>query len=81
MTKAWQKFLLKLDDKTRTLLEKILFNIIQNNIENLDIKPLQWKENMFRCRVGKIRIMYSYKNDNVFIEDIGYRGNIYKGKK
>jgi mRNA-degrading endonuclease RelE of RelBE toxin-antitoxin system len=36
---------------------------------------------MFRCRVWKIRIIYSYKNEHVFIEDIAYRGNIYKGKK
>jgi hypothetical protein len=41
MTKTWQKFLLKLDEKTRDLLEKILLNIIHNKLDNLDIKPLQ----------------------------------------
>ncbi len=78
MTKSWQKFLLKLDLKSRENLEIILSKLIKRDFIDLDIKPISWKKWFFRCRNWKIRIIYSYKNDKIFIEDIWYRWDIYK---
>lgn len=78
MTKSWQKFLLKLDLKSRENLEIILSKLIKRDFIDLDIKPISWKKWFFRCRNWKIRIIYSYKNDKIFIEDIWYRWEIYK---
>jgi len=40
MTKTWQKFLLKLDVKSRENLEIILLKIIKREFSDLDIKPV-----------------------------------------
>jgi len=49
---------------------------------NLDLKVLKGYENFYRIRKGKIRIIFSINEDNEiiisFINEIGYRGDIYK---
>lgn len=50
---------------------------------NVDFKQLQGSlENIYRIRKGNIRIIVKVANDEVIIEaiieDIGYRGDIYK---
>jgi hypothetical protein len=40
MTKAWQKFLQKLELKYRENLEIILLKIMKKNFSDLDIKPV-----------------------------------------
>ena len=50
---------------------------------NVDFKQLQGSlENIYRIRKGNIRIILQVANDEVIIEaiieDIGYRGDIYK---
>ena len=43
-----------------------------------DIRPITGKENIFRLRLGNIRIVYMWENDTIEIQDAGYRGDIYK---
>ena len=47
-----------------------------------DIKPLQGKHNIYRLRIGKYRLLFSYKErvgeKVLYIENIGTRGDIYK---
>lgn len=78
MTKAWQKFLQKLELKYRENLEIILLKIMKKDFSDLDIKPVSWKKWFFRCRAWKIRIIYSYRNEIIIIEDIWFRWDIYK---
>ena len=50
-------------------------------IGNVDIKKLTGKwAGFYRIRRGKIRIIaeFNFKNPFVFIEEIDWRGNIYK---
>ena len=51
--------------------------------QELNIKSLtgDWK-GYLRMRIGKIRIVFylDYVNNEVFIYEIDYRGNIYKKK-
>ncbi len=48
----------------------------------LDIKKMMGYENVFRLRIGKIRIIYQVLNDELLILVIsaGARGDIYKKK-
>ena len=51
-------------------------------IPNGDIKMLQGQDGLFRLRVGKYRVLFTYmkrdETDVVAILDIGSRGDIYK---
>lgn len=43
-----------------------------------DIKAMQGEPGFFRMRTGSFRIIFSIGADEVFIEKIGPRGDIYK---
>lgn len=58
---------------------------IKQSIEGIpegDIIPLQGRENEYRLRVGKYRVLFEYKQQKdgkvLFILDVGSRGDIYK---
>ena len=48
---------------------------------NIDIKKLkgEW-EGFYRIRVGKVRIIveFQFEQNRIFVEEIDWRGNIYK---
>lgn len=73
------KFINSLDKKTRARLKKRLIDLKNNSIKpSGDIKKLKGcKEDLYRLRMGKIRIIYKINNNNIEIIDIDYRGNIY----
>lgn len=74
--KAAAKFLRKQNRSTQERLLKAI-----NKLPNgTDIKRLQGYDNLYRTRVGNIRILYSIKESLriVNIEDINNRGDIYK---
>jgi len=55
---------------------------IREGIERIpegDIKPLRGAPGTYRLRVGDWRILFSNMGDDVYIRDIGPRGEIYKG--
>lgn len=55
-------------------------NEIKNNPfqNNQDIKKLKGSGgNIYRLRMGKIRVIYKVESNDVEIIDIDYRGNIY----
>lgn len=43
-----------------------------------DIKVLQGRDDEYRLRCGKYRILYTYNDNTLIINDIGSRGDIYK---
>lgn len=74
--KAATKFLKKQNRSTQERLLKAI-----NKLPNgTDIKRLQGYDNLYRTRIGNIRILYSIKESLriVIIEDINNRGDIYK---
>lgn len=74
-----QKFLRKLDRKTRARLLKVIAALAKGKPKHLDVMPLQGKKGWFRCRVGDIRIIFlRTKGGKTIIYDIGFRGAIYK---
>ena len=72
--KRAEKYLHKLTDEIQIRLEKAI-----NGIPDGDIKLLKGHANMYRLRVGDIRIIFSKEGDDtIYILQIGPRGDIYK---
>lgn len=74
--KAAFKFLQKQDKTTR----KRLIKTISELPKGTDIKRLQGYNNLYRMRVGNIRVLYSIKEalKIISIENIDNRGDVYK---
>lgn len=71
------KFINSLTSKTRARLKKKLIELKINPFRHKDIKKLAGAENLYRFRIGKIRVIFQFKNGVIEIIDIDYRGNIY----
>ena len=78
MTKSWMKFLLKLDSKKRFKMRVIIEKILKNDFEGLEVQVLLLKQNFYKIRVWKIRVIFIKSDDENIIEDIWYRWDIYK---
>lgn len=74
MDKA-KKFLRKLSDSKQDEIDKILSNIEQGKISNLDVKKLKGYKNLLRVRVGDIRIVFSQNNKETRVLFVGSRGD------
>ncbi|MCF7971768.1 MAG: type II toxin-antitoxin system RelE/ParE family toxin [Methylococcaceae bacterium] len=75
------KFLKKCPGKQKQALKEKLDQLKQNPLNNtLDIKALQGYNNLYRLRVGQVRLIYQIENDEliIFIIKAGNRGDIYK---
>ena len=72
------KFIQALNAKTRARLKKKLLAIKLQPFQGQDIKKLKGAtEDIYRLRMGKIRIVYRVRDGEVEVVDIDYRGNIY----
>jgi mRNA-degrading endonuclease RelE of RelBE toxin-antitoxin system len=74
----YKKFLAKLSPTLRARLIKAVCQIAVGNLKNLDIKMMHSKYSVYRCRVGKLRILFQKTENGNSIMDIGFRGDIYK---
>jgi mRNA interferase RelE/StbE len=78
MTDKIEKFTKSLDEKTKKRLKQKLQAIKKDPYNQKDVKKLQGLgKDIFRFRMGKIRIIYQIIDQEVIILDIDYRGNIY----
>ena len=71
--KSVLKYLRKLTDDTQVRLEKAI-----NGIPTGDIKLLRGYPNMYRLRVGDIRVIFKRDGNNIYVLRIGPRGDVYK---
>ena len=85
ISKRAAKFLQSINDPEKSnVLDKIriLFEDLSNKdipkLQQFDIKNLKgnWKGYQ-RMRLGNIRIIFMIKSDELIIEEINYRGNLY----
>lgn len=76
--KDYLKFLQRLPKSLRLRLIDVIAQIALNDLKNLDIKPLKGKgADFYRCRVGKIRIIFIRDQQENIIYDVGFRGDVY----
>ncbi len=57
-----KKFLSRLSRREFELIEALLLDIRNNQLDNLDVKPLKGHKNIFRVRKGQIRLIFSKNN-------------------
>ncbi len=80
INKKVKKFLAKHQDIAVIFYQKIY--ILHKNIytKEIDIKPLTWKKNHYRMRIGKYRFAYEIIKNKILIYfyDSDTRGDIYK---
>ena len=62
-----KKALKRFSQKERDIIKSILTKIKKNDLKNLDIKKLKKRNNIFRARRGKIRIIYCKQDEKVNI--------------
>ncbi len=73
------KFIEKLTDKRKTLIYEKLDTLKDFPDLNMDIKKMKGMDNVYRIRIGKIRILFDLdkKDSAITIISIDFRGNIY----
>lgn len=69
------KFLFKLDKKTRGIIKKVIILILSGNLSTFDIKKLKGSQNRYRVRVGRIRIVFDQTDNGNKIQDVSCRDN------
>lgn len=62
-----EKALAKLTQKERQSLKEIILRIKDSHLENLDLKRLKGKDNIFRVRKGNTRIIFSKQGKTIKI--------------
>ncbi len=62
-----QKALNKLTEKERQEIKKILIRINSGKLDNLDIKKLKGRSDIFQVRKGGLRIIYLIKDRNISV--------------
>lgn len=74
-SKQAAKYINALDANAQRRIRKSIGKIPQG-----DIRPLKGSPGSYRLRIGNWRILFSYQGENtILVEDIGPRGQIYKG--
>jgi len=76
MVKKWEKFINK--NIYKDILNKIIEDIINNNLDWYYIKPLIWHKNYFRIRKWNIRIIFEKNEIENNIVAVDTRWQIYR---
>ena len=63
----------------KAILLKIVQDIMENNLEKYDIKPIEGTTNLYRIRKGFIRFIFRKTSQGNRIIEVNNRGDIYKG--
>ncbi|MBU0459063.1 hypothetical protein KJ652_07150 [Patescibacteria group bacterium] len=75
------KFILKLNEKDSERVLKAYRAILENKLDNLDIKPISERKWWFRCRIGKVRIVFIRVKPGVNVaHEINFRDKSYRKK-
>ena len=73
-SKTSVKAIKEMDKKTKLRIKSAI-----EKIPDGDIKPLRGSQSLYRLRVGNMRIVFSYPDENTaLIEKIAPRGDVYK---
>lgn len=79
MVDAITKFIRKLSPKQKKRLREVLKKISRDELQGLDIRQLKGHKDWYRCRVGKIRIVFvKTGSGQPVIYQITYRDKAYR---
>jgi mRNA-degrading endonuclease RelE of RelBE toxin-antitoxin system len=70
-----QKALAKLSDKEKGWVKDVLKKLSSNEIDSLDVKKLKGREDIYRVRKGKIRIIFRLQENTFFVLAIERRSD------
>ncbi len=70
-----QKFIRKLSKRERQQILSIVERVQEGNINGLDVKKLQGRDQEFRIRKGNIRIIFRRTASGFEVIDIQWRGS------
>ncbi len=73
-----KKFLRQLDSKRGKRASAVLRAIQANQLDGLNIKPLEGQKGHFRCRVGDMRFLFVRIEGQNYVYDGNFRSSIYK---
>jgi mRNA-degrading endonuclease RelE of RelBE toxin-antitoxin system len=73
----YKKFLLKLSPALRKRLILAIEKIANGRVSGLDVKKLHSEIPVYRCRVGKVRILFEKTENKNRILAIKFRGDAY----
>jgi len=68
-----EKALQKLSDKERERVKQCLSKLLRGKIAELDIKKLKDRSDIFRLRIGDLRIIYRVNKNKIFVLAISRR--------
>ncbi len=74
------KFLKKLEPKLKEKVKTVISSLVAFPLVKLDVVKLRGFENVFRARVGKVRILFEYEKSKrrIWVRKIEFRGRCYK---
>ena len=67
------KLLRRLTQKERLQIEKIVSMLVSGDVSTLDIKKLKGVDDIYRVRIGNLRIIFKKEPKDIRILDIGRR--------
>lgn len=70
-----KKFLLKLSKQERNKLELIIKHVIENELNDFDVKKLKGHDDVFRVRVGKMRVIFRNSDKENLILEVSRRSD------
>ena len=76
MVQKWEKFINK--NIYKKILEKIIKDILNNNLEWYYLKPVKWYKNYFRIRKWNIRLVFEKNISENKIVAVDTRWQIYR---
>lgn len=75
INKKAEKYINSADSSTKQRLKTAILKLPAFG----DIKKLAGYDNFYRLRVGDLRVLFTYENEDIIILDIKPRGQVYKG--
>lgn len=73
-----KKFLKQRSKKEREIIAELICKILANELSGFTPKKLSGYKNLYRIRIGKIRIIFKKEKTGNTIINIDYRGGAYK---
>lgn len=67
------KALKRLTPKEKERIKNIIKFLQSGHLDNLDIKKLKGREDIFRVRSGNLRVIYQIRDNRIFILKLGHK--------